>query len=92
MKATPAPWRRTVSNSGRHLVSGQHGEQVAALWNSSQREANARLIQYAPDMRDLLQDLAGQFVCNCGHKSCRIEEQRREIDALLALVEGSVCN
>ena len=84
MKATPAPWRRTVSNSGRHLISGQHGEQVAALWNSSHREANARLIQYAPDMRDLLQDLAGQCVCG--------SEQRREIDALLALVEGSVCN
>lgn len=42
----------------------------------------------ADEMYEMLEDLAMDYHCECGHKSCRIERTRKEIDDLLAKARG----
>ncbi len=47
-------------------------------------------LEIADEMYAMLEDLAQEYHCKCGHKSCRIEKTRKEIDDLLAKARGEL--
>lgn len=47
-------------------------------------------LKVADEMYEMLNDLAQEYHCQCGHQSCRIERTRKEIDALLAKARGEL--
>lgn len=61
---------------------------ILSIFKRKPKEADLNLILAAPDMYELLEDLAQEYHCKCGHKSCRIELTRKEIDDLLAKARG----
>ena len=57
---------------------------------SIEHVANANLIAAAPEMYAMLSDLANDYSCQCGHPRCSKENQKREIQDLLAKARGEV--
>ena len=84
-KFTKGQWKATVSNNGRHQISGDNGKQVCAMWNCKERDSNAALIACAPEMYEMLNDIS-DILLSIGGRGNHIMAER--IEPLLAKARG----
>jgi hypothetical protein len=84
-KFTKGPWKATVSNNGRHQISGDSGKQVCAMWNCKERDSNAALIACAPEMYEMLDNIS-DILLDVGGRGNHI--MAKQIEALLTKARG----
>jgi hypothetical protein len=80
LNITPGQWKFSISDNGRHQISGKDGKQICMMWNCKERNSNAHLIAAAPEMYEMLQRMNRYFV---EHSVIH-----NEIEALLSKARG----
>ncbi len=86
IKHTPGPWKITHTALNGYRVSDSMGWGVAAILKDTNDEANARLIAAAPEMLELLKQIADwpfPFLSGAG-----IDEVRELAGKMVKKVEG----
>lgn len=84
-KFTKGQWKATISNNGRHQISGDNGKQVCAMWNCKERDSNAALIACAPEMYEMLDEISDGLLDAGGYGNCALAKR---IETLLAKARG----
>ena len=91
-KHTPGPWKLSGANTvhGADCIVafvGTADEEVRRL-SGERQSADAHLIAAAPDLLEMLEEMAAQHYCGCRHPACKRCKDDDACAAVIAKAKG----